>query len=133
MNCTYCINAFMNFYCTTYIYWSILPFITLAKKILSKYCIERVLDTATKSCHFFHLQKNFVSKCRLIGTHSNLLRNIELTVKFELNFHFDLSFDPFSKRGTCMWLFRRDAKWSQGRCAPPHTSFIHLSVVAVTA
>jgi hypothetical protein len=52
-----CISVLMNYDCTTH---SILPFITITTKFLSKHCItKRVLDTKMNGYHCFKKMLNF--------------------------------------------------------------------------
>jgi hypothetical protein len=55
MLCTYVMSVLMNYDCTTH---PILPFITIATKVLSKHCIKSVLDAEMNGYHCF----NFTEK-----------------------------------------------------------------------
>ena len=52
-----CTSVLMNYECMT----PILPFITIATKVLSKHCIKRVLDTEMNGYHCFNFtEKTFL-------------------------------------------------------------------------
>jgi hypothetical protein len=107
-------NVLMNYDCTTH---PILPFITITTTFLSKRCIKGHFTQRWMAITVSILQKNFLT-LRPYKQAKN--------VKFSLSSIIETS----PREGA--WLFRGsaelaeilrgDAKRSQVRCAPPHTS-----------